>query len=88
MSIVLPVSISNFPPHSRWAYLNGSRNETFTWSSIVRAAIVAGYPELPAILSRQFARWRAAGLRLGLRHLVFTKTAAIESSEIDIFHVF
>lgn len=30
--------------------------------------MVAGYPDLRSIPSRQFARWRTAGLRLALRH--------------------
>jgi hypothetical protein len=67
MSVSFSVQISDFPPGSPWASLNGSRPQTFTWSAILRAAMVAGYPDLTSIPSRQFARWRTAALRMALR---------------------
>jgi hypothetical protein len=69
MRVTLPVRVSDFPPGSPWEHLNGLRHEEFTWGAILRAAMVAGYPTMDAVPSPQFARWRAAGLRLALRHV-------------------
>ena len=68
MSVSFPVQVSDFPPGSAWAHLNGSQPQTFSWSSILRAAMVAGYPDLESIPSPQFARWRTAALHMALRH--------------------
>lgn len=68
MNVSFPVHISDFPSGSPWAHLNGSRPQTFTWSAILRAAMVAGYPELTSLPSLQFVRWRTAALRMALRH--------------------
>lgn len=67
MNVSIPVRISDFPPGSPWAHLNGLGKQMFTWSAILRAAMVAGYPDLASIPSRQFARWRTAALHMGLR---------------------
>jgi len=65
MSVSFPVKVY-FPADSSWANLNGTRTPTFAWSAILRAAMVAGYPDLSSIPSPQFARWRTAALRLAL----------------------
>src|SRR5438034_6540849 len=38
---------------SPWAHLNGPQLETFTWSAILRAAMVAGYPTLRSLRSEE-----------------------------------
>jgi len=68
MNVTFPVQISDFEPDSPWAHLNGYRPQTFTWADFLRAAMVAGYPDLASLPSRQFARWRTAAFHLGLRH--------------------
>lgn len=68
MNVSFPVHISDFKPDSPWAHLNGYRQQTFAWSHILRSAMVAGYPDLASLPSRQFARWRTAALRMALRH--------------------
>ena len=67
MSVSFQVQVSKFPPGSQWAHLNGRASQTFSWSSILRAAMVAGYPDLASIPSIQFARWRTAALHMALR---------------------
>lgn len=68
MNVAFSTTVSDFPPGNMWAVTNGWRSETFTWSDILRAAMVTGYPSLTSIPSRQFARWRTAGFHLALRH--------------------
>lgn len=68
MNVSFGTLISDFDPANSWAIANGWRQETFSWSDVLRAAIVAGYPRLTLIPSRQFSRWRTAGFHLALRH--------------------
>ena len=85
MNVSLPVNILDFPEDSPWAHLNTQTAQaiTFTWSDILRAAMVAGYPDLASIPSPQFAQWRTAGLHLALRHSAGKLVQPPEVSDLD-----
>lgn len=67
MTVEIPVECSGFTAASGHSGLNGLRPETFSLASILRAAVVAGYPQLRNIPSPQFAQWRAAALAMAVR---------------------
>lgn len=85
MNVSFPVHVTDFPPGSAWARLNNAwpKPQTFVWSDIIRAAMVAGYPDLAALPSRQFARWRTAAFHLGLRHSDGQLVQPPEWSQLD-----
>jgi hypothetical protein len=68
MNVSFPVKFSDFDPGLPWSHPDGTVDPVFSWSSVLRAAITAGYPGLTSLPSRRFARWRSAGFRLALRH--------------------
>ena len=85
MNVSLSAKISGFEEDSPWVHLNTQEEQPimFTWSDFLRAAMVAGYPDLTDIPSPQFARWRTAGLHLALRHVGGNLVQPPESGRLD-----
>jgi hypothetical protein len=67
MDISFPVLVSDFPSGPAWTISNGWATQTFSWAAVLRAALVAGYPDLASLPSWQFSRFRMATLHVALR---------------------